>query len=734
MDLIDKIFFINLDERIERRDHFLNECAKQNIPDTKIERFSAINGKTHLFTNEELQLFNNTDFYNNLTPLIVKKKLMGNQLSHINILLEMKRRNYNNIIIFQDDAVLKNNFIYYIDEIMQDIPDNAEIINIGMHKTAINEYFEPYDLTTEIEDDNLIDKKITNFVYSYKIWYSETTRRVNPASLAFIVTKKGCYNLLDFFYKNGGIQRATDWNYNLYLQSKNIFYGSKYVLATGNNSFRSDVFVNTDEYLLEDLIDTNVYYTDKNTTHSYFTLYNELFNPIREQCKNILEIGIGNFHYKNGGSLILWKMFFKNAMIHGVDIISENMVYDIILKDDNIKTYTNSNAYDTNFIEKFREKNLLFDIIIDDGPHTLETQCKCIELYCDLLSENGILVIEDVQDISWTEKFKQSTPSHLKKYIHVYDRRHIKNRYDDIVFVINKNITNKLYDLNNIDIPLVISYENDNRNKNSNIFKKTLETKDWQYLFIGEGTKWNGFGDKIIGYYNELQKLTDDKIVVLSDSRDVFCLKNSEFFISSVKNIIDKQIIISSEMFLRGHMDWSDKQISNAISTHSDFFWQGVPLDNYWVFCNKQNNLPLRKYLNSGLIVGKVHLLKDAFKWIIENSFSDDQLGFCKFTNKFPELVYLDYDAQFLHTSTGFVNGSLYNHTIQVNDLPSFVELFGLSSYFLHIPGLKHSKGQEYIYNTIYKLFDGNALEKDMYNVYNIKGNFDNRIFMINDF
>ena len=47
-------------------------------------------------------------------------------------------------------------------------------------------------------------------------------------------------------------------NLYLYLQSKNIFYGSKYILATGNNIFKSDVFVDTDNYSLEDLIDTNV--------------------------------------------------------------------------------------------------------------------------------------------------------------------------------------------------------------------------------------------------------------------------------------------------------------------------------------------------------------------------------------------------------------------------------------------------------------------------------------------
>ena len=88
MDKIDKCFFINLDERTDRLEHFLNECKIHNIPDNKIERYSAINGKTYNFKKEHYEMFKNAE-YNTylLTPYIIKKKLMANQLSHFNILL-----------------------------------------------------------------------------------------------------------------------------------------------------------------------------------------------------------------------------------------------------------------------------------------------------------------------------------------------------------------------------------------------------------------------------------------------------------------------------------------------------------------------------------------------------------------------------------------------------------------------------------------------------------------------
>jgi len=61
-----------------------------------------------------------------------------------------------------------------------------------------------------------------------------------------------------------------------------------------------------------------------------------------------------------------------------------------------------------------------------------------INLYTQKLSNDGILIIEDVQDFDWIDILKNEVPEDLKKIIKVYDLRHIKNRYDDIVFTIDK--------------------------------------------------------------------------------------------------------------------------------------------------------------------------------------------------------------------------------------------------------------------------------------------------------
>ena len=189
---------------------------------------------------------------------------------------------------------------------------------------------------------------------------------------------------------------------------------------------------------LETIVNNSL--TDKNTLHSYLELYESLFSSKKESAKNILEIGIGDVKQKNGGSIKLWYEYFVNATIHSLDILSIDRVIDELKNNPRIILHTSINAYDDDFFNHtILSKNIKYDILLDDGPHTLESMKKFINLYSQLMTDDGILIIEDVQSIEWIELLKNEVPEHLKQYIQIYDLRSIKNRYDDIVFVINKN-------------------------------------------------------------------------------------------------------------------------------------------------------------------------------------------------------------------------------------------------------------------------------------------------------
>jgi len=189
---------------------------------------------------------------------------------------------------------------------------------------------------------------------------------------------------------------------------------------------------------LLELVDNN--YTDKNTSHSYLELYETLLSSKRESAKNVLEIGIGDFCEKNGGSIKLWKEYFINAKIFALDILSKDRVLDELKNDERVVLYTSTDAYNEEFFnEEFLNKSLKFDFMLDDGPHTLGSMKTFIRLYSQVLLDDGILIIEDVQSMDWIEELKNEVPENMKQFIEVYDLRHIKNRWDDIVFVINKN-------------------------------------------------------------------------------------------------------------------------------------------------------------------------------------------------------------------------------------------------------------------------------------------------------
>jgi hypothetical protein len=56
------------------------------------------------------------------------------------------------------------------------------------------------------------------------------------------------------------------------------------------------------------------------------------------------------------------------------------------------------------------------------------------------MTDDGILIVEDVQSIDWIDELKNAVPENLQSYIKWYDLRKNKNKSDDIVFTIDKSL------------------------------------------------------------------------------------------------------------------------------------------------------------------------------------------------------------------------------------------------------------------------------------------------------
>ncbi len=117
-----------------------------------------------------------------------------------------------------------------------------------------------------------------------------------------------------------------------------------------------------------------------------------------------------------------------------------NDVCECIKNNEKIILYTSTDAYNNDFfITNFLIKNIKCDFMLDDGPHTLESMKEFIKLYSQIMTNDGILIIEDVQSWDWIDILTNEVPEKLKQYVKVYDLRQNKNRYDDIVFTIDKS-------------------------------------------------------------------------------------------------------------------------------------------------------------------------------------------------------------------------------------------------------------------------------------------------------
>ena len=168
--------------------------------------------------------------------------------------------------------------------------------------------------------------------------------------------------------------------------------------------------------------------TDKNTVHNYVKgFYENEFSKFQDKEINLLEIGICH-----GGSLFLWQKYFKNAKIYGFDI-TDSEILDRYRNIENVRQLF-MNAYEEETVSKLPN----FDIIIDDGPHSLESQIEFIKLYLPKLNTGGVLVIEDIQQYEHFSILDDVVPEEFKENIQHVDLRADIGRYDDMMFIIRK--------------------------------------------------------------------------------------------------------------------------------------------------------------------------------------------------------------------------------------------------------------------------------------------------------
>jgi len=150
------------------------------------------------------------------------------------------------------------------------------------------------------------------------------------------------------------------------------------------------------------------YHSDKGSQHHFYTqYYNLIFEKIRKQPLKILEIGV--FF---GSSLKMWKEYFYNSIIYGIDIVPACKK----IEEDRIEIFIGNQANPL-FLKEVKTKiNDDLDIIIDDGSHKCEDQISSFYYLFPYIRAGGYYIIEDL--MTSYRKLNKKSPIKCTEYLH----------------------------------------------------------------------------------------------------------------------------------------------------------------------------------------------------------------------------------------------------------------------------------------------------------------------------
>lgn len=143
--------------------------------------------------------------------------------------------------------------------------------------------------------------------------------------------------------------------------------------------------------------------SDKSTTHNYHIIYSYILNNLgRDGSLDVLEIGLGTNNPtlvssmgswgRPGASLYAWESYLPNSNIYGADVDK-----DILFQAGRIKTSFVDQMDMTTFSEMQSRFGTKYDMIIDDGLHSIGANINTLLFGLENVKDNGWVVIEDIE-------------------------------------------------------------------------------------------------------------------------------------------------------------------------------------------------------------------------------------------------------------------------------------------------------------------------------------------------
>ena len=222
---VDNVYLINMDKDTDRLGKVTKECDKVNI---KFERFTGI---------KVLNLSQN--LLDKYIPIETQKYgpngMIGCGLSHLFIWQNAVKKNYKNILVLEDDVHFTYDFNKYITNIMDEVPEDYDILYLGYGEKNYN-----------IPNDS------NNYIYIYKPKFQLLTH-------AMIISNKGLKKLLNLITK---IDDHIDWKIARNSKKINIYASKKKIVIqlwkdSNNSNLKIKTFPKIINYYLDQMHDCN---------------------------------------------------------------------------------------------------------------------------------------------------------------------------------------------------------------------------------------------------------------------------------------------------------------------------------------------------------------------------------------------------------------------------------------------------------------------------------------------
>jgi len=145
----------------------------------------------------------------------------------------------------------------------------------------------------------------------------------------------------------------------------------------------------------------NKYLTDKGTIypeyHGYTDVYYKFWKDIKDDVKNVFEIGIGGEfpRTKHAGSHKMLRDFFTNAQIYGLDVSVSRLD-----ESEKIIQYQCDQTHKDKLKDIF-DKLEPMDILMDDGGHNTINQQISFGFLFQYVKSGGMYIIEDLHTSVW---------------------------------------------------------------------------------------------------------------------------------------------------------------------------------------------------------------------------------------------------------------------------------------------------------------------------------------------